>query len=115
MESSAPGGDNGQYQMLLIDQFRLLLEEKRTSLMVMRTGILIILAQLAILGLMIAASRFYNMVEVPHLGIPFLLIHTLLLMFAFYLIAHSYWCIRRFDEELMRLKTKQGPSAEQVP
>lgn len=92
--------------ILLIDEIKLLLEEKRGALMVMRTGVMIVLAQVAICGLMIAASRSYLMREVPHLSVPFLVVNALLLAFAFYLIAHSFGRIRHFDRVLRQLKTK---------
>ncbi|MCB2185301.1 MAG: hypothetical protein KQJ78_02710 [Deltaproteobacteria bacterium] len=95
---------SGQPTLLLIDEIKLLLEEKTTALMVVRTGIFILLAQLAILALLIVSSRSYALLEVPHLAIPFLVVNGLLFLFACYLILHSVGRIRHCDRLLHRLK-----------
>ena len=95
-------------ELLHIDEIRLLLEEKRTSLAVMRTGIYSILVQLTILGVLIATSRFYEMIEVLHMVIVFYAVNLLLLIFSVYLIVHSFLRLRHWDRVLMQLK-KQGP------
>lgn len=110
-ENSSQGG-SGQYELLLIDEIKLLLEEKSTAFMVLRTGLFILLAQLAIMALLIASSRYHSMLEVPHLAVPFMVVNVLLFLFACYLILHSLGRVRHFDRLLHRLRAANRQVSE---
>jgi len=93
---------------LLIEAMQLLLEEKQTSLSVMRTGIFILLAQLVFLCVLIATSQFYETLQVVHMIIPFYVLNIALLFLAGYLIVHSLLRIRHYDSLILRLKKKHS-------
>jgi hypothetical protein len=50
--------DEVSSERLLIDEVQLLLDEKRAFLSMMRTGSFILIAQLLIISILIATSRF---------------------------------------------------------
>ena len=52
--------DNMNCDPTVTDEIRLLLDEKRTSISVMTTGVFILLAQLFILSSLIVTSQFYK-------------------------------------------------------
>jgi hypothetical protein len=56
--------DEVSFERLLIDEVQLLLDEKRAFLSMMRTGIFILIAQLLIISILIATSRFYEIINV---------------------------------------------------
>jgi uncharacterized membrane protein YdbT with pleckstrin-like domain len=92
------------YELVLINEIQLLLEEKRTSLAVMRTGIAILIIQLLISSFLIATSKSYQFLELIHVTIPFLVINIFLLVLASYLIISSLIHIRHYDRVILRLK-----------
>jgi hypothetical protein len=55
--------DEVSFERLLIDEVQLLLDEKRAFLSMMRTGIFILIAQLLIISILIATSRFYEIIN----------------------------------------------------
>jgi hypothetical protein len=97
---------------MLIEAIQLLLEEKQTSLSVMRTGIFILLAQLVVICVLIATSQFYKALQVVHMIVPFYILNIALLFLAGYLIVHSLLRIRHHDSLILRLKKKHGWLAE---
>ena len=100
--------DDLDFEHVLIEAIQLLLEEKQTSLSVLRTGIFILLAQLVFICVLIATSRFYATLEVVHMLVPFYLVNIVLLSLAGYLIVHSLFRIRHYDSTILRLKRKHG-------
>jgi uncharacterized membrane protein YdbT with pleckstrin-like domain len=92
------------YELVLINEIQLLLEEKRTSLAVMRTGIAILIIQLLISSFLIATSKSYQFLELIQVTIPFLVINIFLLVLASYLIISSLIHIRHYDRVILRLK-----------
>jgi uncharacterized membrane protein YidH (DUF202 family) len=93
-------------ERVIIDDIQVLLEEKRTSLSVMRTGIAIFVVQIFIFGFLIATSKFYHFLEVMHMSIPFYIINACLMLLAYYLIVTSLIRIRRSDRSITELKRK---------
>ena len=100
--------EKGSLDQPIIDEIRLLLDEKRTSISVMSIGIFIVLAQLLINSILIATSQFYEMMEVLHIIIPFYIIDILLVILAGYLVIHSLIRIRRFNQLILQLKKERG-------
>jgi uncharacterized membrane protein YdbT with pleckstrin-like domain len=96
----------------IIDEIRVLLEEKRMSLSVMRTGIAIFVVQILILGFLIATSKSYHFLEVMHMTIPFYIINACLMLLAYYLIITSLLRIRGYDRIISQLKRKHRSIAE---
>ncbi len=99
-------------QDAIIDQIHLLLEEKRTSLAVMRTGISILIIQLFVFGILIATSRFHDPGRVLHFTIPFSIINLALLVLGGYLIFYSFLRLRHYDAAILRLKKKHPRLSE---
>ena len=64
---------------ILINEVQLILAEKRTSLASLRTGIAVFAIPLSIMGVLIATSRYYEIVEVLPLFIIVMVINILLL------------------------------------
>ncbi len=58
---------------LIVEEILVLLQEKRTALRMVRIGIGAIIAQITILGFLIATSKYYEWMEVMHLWIPFVI------------------------------------------
>jgi membrane protein YdbS with pleckstrin-like domain len=100
--------DKGCLDQLMIDEIRLILDEKRTFISVMSTGIFILLSQLLINSILIATSHFYEIINVLHIIIPFYIINILLVILAGYLIIHSLYRIHHFNHLILQLKKKHG-------
>lgn len=98
----------------IIKAIRLLLDEKRASLAVMRTGILIIVVQLFALSILITTSRHYEIVEVKHMAVLFFSLNAFLFLLAMYLIISSLLRIRRNDRSIERLKKRNKRIAELI-
>ena len=96
----------------VIDEIQLLLEEKRMSLSVVRTGIAIFVFQVLILGVLIATSKSYHFLEVMHMTVPFFLINACLTLLAYYLIISALLRIRGNDRIISQLKKKHRHIAE---
>ena len=97
---------------LIVDEILVLLHEKRTSLRMVRIGISAVIAQIAILGFLIATSKHYERIQIMHLWIPFALLNLVVLGVAGYFIFGSLIQIRRLDRQILRYKTRHGKIAE---
>ena len=64
---------------IIVEEILVLLQEKRTALRMVRIGIAAIIAQITILGFLIATSKYYERMEVMHLWIPFALLNLVVL------------------------------------
>ena len=77
---------NEDIDTLIVEEILVLLQEKRTALRMVRIGISAVIAEITILGLLIATSRYYKWIEVMHLWIPFVLLNLIVLAIAGYFI-----------------------------
>lgn len=89
---------------LIINEAQLLLAEKRTSLAAMRTGIAVFALPLSVLGLLIATSRFYDVIHVLPLIIPLGVMLLALIVLGSYLIIRALRNIHRYDRLIHQLK-----------
>ena len=89
---------------LIINEAQLILAEKRTSLAAMRTGIAVFALPLSVLGLLIATSRFYDVLHVLPLIIPLGIMLLALIALGSYLIIRSLQNIHRYDRLIHQLK-----------
>ena len=89
---------------LKTDEILLLLQEKRTLLSVIRIGISTIIAQISILGFLIATSRYYAWMEVLHLIIPFTVLNVLVFCVAAYFIIRPLIQLHLLDRDILRHK-----------
>jgi uncharacterized membrane protein YidH (DUF202 family) len=94
------------HEGLVVSEVQLLLAEKRTSLATLRTGIAVIAVPLSILSVLIATSRYYDVIHVLHFIIPLLLLNGALVTLASYLIIRSVLRMRHQDRLILEIKRK---------
>jgi hypothetical protein len=99
-------------QPVILNEVQLILAEKRTSLATMRTGIAVCAIPLSLTGLLIATSRYYTLLNVLSLFIPFGLLNAALLCLGAYLIVRSMRRLVREDRMIREIKRKHSAIAE---
>lgn len=97
---------------IIINEVQLILAEKRTSLAALRTGIAVFVIPLSIMGLLVATSRFYEIIEVLHLFIAVMVINLLLLGLGAYLVIRAVIKLRHEDRMIREIKRKHSAIAE---
>ena len=80
----------------------------------MRTGIAVFALPLSVLSVLIATSRYYNIVTVMPLLAPLLLLNLGLVILGSWLIYHSIRRIHRYDRLIRELTRKYQSLAEFV-
>lgn len=100
------------HESLIINEVQLLLAEKRTSLAALRTGIAVLALPLSVMGILIATSRYYDVVHVLHLFIPLIVLCFALILLGLYLIVRSTLRLRRHDYHIAELKQKHRKVGE---
>ena len=103
-----PGCDTTQGDSLLINEIQLLLAEKRTSMSTMRTGIAVFVLPLSVLSLLIATSKYYDIVHVMHLLLPLLGLCLALVVLGGYLVIRAIIRMRRQDQHILEIKRKHS-------
>ena len=103
---------NSNPDAIIINEAQLILAEKRTSLAAMRTGIALFILPLSVFSLLIATSRFYNVLHVLYLFIPVAAISLALVLLGSYLIMRAFIRIHRYDRMMQHLKSKHCKMAE---
>ena len=103
----SPDTDN-----IVINEIQLLLAEKRTSLAAMRTGIAVFVLPLSVLSVLIATSRYYEIVNVMHLLLPLLGLCAALVILGAYLVIRSIIKIRSEDQHILEIKKRHSRIAE---
>jgi uncharacterized membrane protein YidH (DUF202 family) len=97
---------------VVINEVQLILAEKRTSLAAMRTGIAVFALPLSVVSVLIATSKYYDVLHVMHLLVPLLVICTALVFLGSYLIIRSLIRIHRHDQLILDIKRKHSQIAE---
>ena len=97
---------------IIINEIQLLLAEKRTSLATLRTGITVLVLPLSVLSLLIATSKYYNILHVMHLLLPLLSLCAGLIALGAYLIIRAIIRIRHQDRHILEIKRKHSRIAE---
>jgi hypothetical protein len=97
---------------LIINEAQLILAEKRTSLAAMRTGIAVFALPLSVLGLLIATSRYYDVLHVLPLILPLAIMLAALIVLGSYLIVRSLRHIHRYDLLIHQIKTSHSKLSE---
>ena len=97
---------------IIINEIQLLLAEKRTSLATLRTGITVLVLPLSALSLLIATSKYYNILHVMHLLLPLLGLSAALIALGAYLIIRAIIRIRHQDHHIQEIKRKHSRIAE---
>jgi len=95
-----------------ISRIQLILAEKRTTLAVMRTGIGVFTLPLSVITVLVATSRYYDVLETYHLLIPLLGICAGLIVLGIYLVHRSVRRIRKQDALINKIKQQDPGLAE---
>ncbi len=101
-------GENPETTSIAINEAQLVLAEKRTSLSVMRTGIAVLALPLSVTSVLIATSKFYDILRVLHFLIPLGLINAALVVFGAYLIIRSAVKMKRYDRLILEIKKRHS-------
>ena len=99
---------------IAINEIQLILAEKRTSLAVMRTGIAVLALPLSVTGLLIATSKYYDVLHVLHFLIPLLALNCALVVLGAYLILRSIGRMRHYDQMVGQIKSRHSILREVV-
>lgn len=91
-----------------ISHIQLILAEKRTSLAVLRTGIVVLSLPLSVVTVLIATSRYYDFLDTYHLIVPLLGLCAGLVLLAAYLVQRSLRRIHNQDVLVNKIK-KEDP------
>jgi uncharacterized membrane protein YidH (DUF202 family) len=111
-EKSLENLDTACPEAIIINEVQLLLAEKRTSLAAMRTGIAVFALPLTVMSVLIATSKYYDIVNVLHLLVPLLSLCGALILLGSYLIIRSVLRLLRHDRHIAEIKRKYGSIAE---
>ena len=93
---------------MAINEVQLILAEKRTSLAVMRTGIAVLALPLSVMSVLIATSRFYDVLNVLHFLVPLGALNLALIVFGASLIIRSIIRMRHYDRLILEIKLKHS-------
>ena len=93
---------------LILNEVQLLLAEKRTSLSTLRTGIAVFALPLSVLSILVATSKFYELMHVLPFLIPILVITFALILLGGFLIIQAILKIRRYDQLIMQIKREHS-------
>jgi uncharacterized membrane protein YidH (DUF202 family) len=97
---------------IVINEAQLILAEKRTSLAVMRTGIAVLALPLSVMSVLIATSKYYNVIDVIHLLVPLGILNAALVVFGVYLIIRSILRMHHYDHLIHEIKVKHSVLGE---
>jgi uncharacterized membrane protein YidH (DUF202 family) len=100
--------DSNTNDQIAINEVQLILAEKRTSLSVLRTGIALLALPLSVMSVLIATSRYYDILHVLHFFIPLAVINIVLIFFGAYLIIRSILHMRHYDHFIREIKLKHS-------
>ena len=100
--------DTDKIDSIIINEVQLILAEKRTSLAVMRTGIAILALPLSVMSVLIATSKYYDVLHVLHLLVPLGVFCVALIVFGIYLIINSIIRMRHYDRIVHEIKLKHS-------
>jgi uncharacterized membrane protein YidH (DUF202 family) len=110
--TDAKAGAVHENESVSISRIQLILAEKRTTLAVMRTGIGVFTLPLSVITVLVATSRYYDVLETYHLLVPLLGICVGLIVLGIYLVHRSVRRIRKQDAMISRIKQQDPGLAE---
>jgi uncharacterized membrane protein YidH (DUF202 family) len=98
------GDDPDMTDPIILSEVQLLLAEKRTSLAIMRTGIAVLALPLSVMSVLIATSKYYDILHVLHFLIPLSALNLAMIVFGIFLIIHSAIRMRHYSYLINELK-----------
>jgi uncharacterized membrane protein YidH (DUF202 family) len=110
MKPENPPSETNKFRVdsLAMNEARLILAEKRTSLSTLRTGIAVFALPLSVLSILVATSSYYNIFKVMHLLAPLLILTLGMVVLGIYLITRAVLKIRHYDQILLKLKNQNA-------
>lgn len=100
--------DTKNTDSIAINEVQLILAEKRTSLAVMRTGIAVLALPLSVMSVLIATSKYYDVLHVLHFLVPLGVLNLVLIVFGVYLIIRSIIRMKHYDRFIHEIKRKHS-------
>lgn len=97
---------------VIINEVQLILAEKRTSLSVLRTGITVLVLPLSVMSVLIATSRYYDVLHVVHFVVPLMGLNVVLTALGMYLIIRATLRLHRYDRMIKQIKAKHSKLSE---
>ena len=104
--------DKNKIDAIVINEVQLILAEKRTSLAVMRTGIAVLALPLSVMSVLIATSKYYDILHVLHFLVPLGALSFALIVFGVYLVIRSIIRMRHYDHLVRDIKLKHSVIGE---
>ena len=92
----------------IVNRITMLLAAKRTSLAVLRTGLALLTLPFSVVTVLIATSRYYNIGDNLLFIVPLMIMNTLLVALAVYLIVRSMKRIHLMDHLIHDLKEQSA-------
>jgi uncharacterized membrane protein YidH (DUF202 family) len=105
-------GETADSETIIINEVQLILAEKRTSLAALRTALAVIALPLSVMSVLIATSKYYDIVHVMHLLVPLLILCAGLVLLGSYLITRSIVRLHHHDQHISEIKRKHSTIAE---
>jgi uncharacterized membrane protein YidH (DUF202 family) len=106
--------DTKNTDSIAINEVQLILAEKRTSLAVMRTGIAVLALPLSVMSVLIATSKYYDVLHVLHFLVPLGVLNLVLIVFGAYLIVRSSIRMKHYDRFINEIKRKHSIIGELI-
>ena len=103
-----PNLSAGENEAVHISHIQLILAEKRTSLAVLRTGVVVLSLPLSVVTVLVATSRYYDFLDAYHLLVPLLGLCAGLVLLSAYLVLRSLRRIHNQDLLINKIK-KEDP------
>lgn len=100
--------NSNKIDSLVINEVQLILAEKRTSLAVMRTGITILALPLSVMSVLIATSKYYDVLHVLYFLVPVGVLDLVLIVFGAYLIIRSMIRMKHYDRFIDEIKRRHS-------
>jgi hypothetical protein len=113
MEPSQPE-QKDEAGALIFNEIQLILAEKRTALSSLRAGIAVFVLPLSVLSVLIATSRYYDILRVVYWLVPLLVINVALVVLGSYLILHSIGRIHHYDRLIRDIKRQHSAIADLI-
>jgi uncharacterized membrane protein YidH (DUF202 family) len=85
MSSQSDQADKHVTPGILFNEIELLLAEKRTALSLLRTGIAVLALPLSVLSVLVATSKYYDVLSVLNILMPLLFLSLVLVVLGGYL------------------------------
>ena len=105
-------GEKPETDAIAINEAQLVLAEKRTSLAEIRTGIAVLALPLSIMSVLIATSKYYDVIHVLNFLIPLVVVNLILVVFGGYLIVRAMIHLRRYDLLIHQIKLRHSVIGE---